>query len=299
MASGSKKVIYAALIANFLISICKFAGAFITKSSAMFSEGIHSLVDTGNQVLLLFGMKQAKKPADENFPFGHGKEIYFWSFIVSILIFAVGAGFSLYEGIHSLFVAVEPKDPTINYIILGGSIIFESIAWYMALKEMRAIKGKMSYLEAVEKGKDPTMFVILFEDTAALLGLFIALIGVSVAHYTGNHIYDSIASILIGLILASTAIWLAYETKGLLIGEAAESELIESIKEKSHSVSGVSVVGKILTMHVGPEFILVNMDINISDDLGTANAVKSAIKQLDQLVKSLDSRIKRVYIEVS
>lgn len=298
MASGSKKIIYAALVVNTFISITKFIAAFISGSSAMFSEGIHSLVDTGNQGLLLLGMKRAEKPADVNFPFGHGKEIYFWSFVVSILIFAVGAGFSLYEGVHSLFAGVVPKDPTLNYLVLGLSIIFECVAWYMALKEFNKVRGSMGYIEAVQRGKDPSMFVVLFEDSAALLGLVVAFIGVFLAHMTGNSLYDSIASILIGLILAGTAVWLAYETKSLLIGEAAEEDIVEKIRIESVKISGIEKTGQILTMHMGPEFILVNMDVTISNELPSAGAVTQSIRELDQMIKSLDIRIKRVFIEL-
>ncbi|WP_455205924.1 cation diffusion facilitator family transporter, partial [Kaarinaea lacus] len=166
MATGSKKVIYAALAGNSLIAITKFVAASITGSSAMVSEGIHSLVDTGNQGLLLYGLKKAKQPADEHFPFGHGKEIYFWSFVVAILIFALGAGISIYEGISHVLHPKPVIDPFINYIVLGLAILFEGAAWMFAFKEFTTAKGKWGYLEAVQRGKDPTMFVVLFEDSA-------------------------------------------------------------------------------------------------------------------------------------
>ena len=179
-ASASTKVIIAALIGNGAISITKFFAAFTTGSSAMLSEGIHSLVDTGNQILLLYGIKQAKKPADKKFPFGHGKEIYFWSFVVAILIFAVGSGVSIYEGIHHVIHPATIVDPMINYIVLGLAIIFEGGAWYFAFKEFNKVKGNYGYIEAVQRGKDPSMFVVLFEDSAAMLGLLVALFGIKI-----------------------------------------------------------------------------------------------------------------------
>ena len=227
MATGSKKVIIAALIGNSLIAITKFFAAFMTGSSAMMSEGIHSLVDTGNQILLLHGIKQSTKPADENFPFGHGKEIYFWSFIVAILIFALGGGISIYEGIQNLLHPSEMKNPMINYIVLGLAMIFEGGAWAFALREFSRAKGKWGYIEAVQRAKDPSIFVVLFEDSAAMLGLLVAFVGIALAQYTGFLYFDGIASIIIGLILIGTAIWLAYETKGLLIGESANLDVVK------------------------------------------------------------------------
>jgi cation diffusion facilitator family transporter len=169
MTSSRKLVIYAALVGNSLIALMKFFAAFITGSSAMFSEGIHSVVDTGNQILLLYGLKQSKKPADAQFPFGHGKEIYFWSFVVAIMIFAVGAGISIYEGVHRLANPAPIENILVNYIVLSLAIVFEGGAWYFALREFRQVKGDSGYIEAVQRGKDPSMFVVLFEDSAAML----------------------------------------------------------------------------------------------------------------------------------
>lgn len=166
MVAGSKKVIFAALIGNALIAVTKFFAAAVTGSSAMMSEGVHSLVDTGNQILLLYGLKQAKKPADEQFPFGHGKEIYFWSFIVAILIFAVGAGISIYEGVHHILHPSPISDPSINYIVLLFAVVFEGGALFFAVKEFNKMRGTRKVIEAVKQGKDPTLFVVLFEDSA-------------------------------------------------------------------------------------------------------------------------------------
>ncbi len=296
MATGSKKVIYAALAGNTLIAISKFIAAFITGSSAMLSEGIHSLVDTGNQGLLLYGMRQAKKPADEFFPFGHGKEIYFWSFVVAILIFAVGAGVSFYEGLHQL---LDPKPitrPEINYIVLALAIVFEGGAWFMAFKEFNRVRGRRGYIEAIQRAKDPSLFVVLFEDSAALLGLVIAMVAIFISDQTGWLIADGFASILIGFILAGTAIWLAYETKGLLIGEAANPRVVQGIRALINKLEGVTHTNEVLTMHMGPDFILVNISLDFIDQLGVGE-IEKKIANLDRAIKQSFPEVKRVFVE--
>jgi len=294
--SASKKVIYAALIGNALISVTKFFAAFYSGSSAMLSEGIHSLVDTGNQVLLLYGLKKAAQPADKQFPFGHGKEIYFWSFVVAILIFAVGAGVSIYEGIHHILAPTKMGDPTLSFYVLGLAMIFEGAAWFFAFKEFTRSKGKWGYVEAVKRGKDPSMFVVLFEDSAAMLGLLVAFIGIAIAHYTGNPIYDGIASILIGLILGGTAIWLAYETKSLLIGESANPELIADIRTIVSQHSAVESINELLTMHMGPDFVLATMNVDFKDNLSTGE-LEQTIADMDLQIKQACPSVKRVFIE--
>ncbi|MBO6586307.1 MAG: cation transporter [Gracilimonas sp.] len=296
MASGSKKVIYAALIGNGLISITKFIAAVITGSSAMMSEGIHSVVDTGNQVLLLMGLKKAEKPADADFPFGHGKEVYFWSFVVAIMIFAVGSGISIYEGIHSLSDPHEITNPMVNYIVLGLAMIFEAFAWYFAWKEFNKTKGDRSYYEAVRKEKDPTTFVVLFEDSAAMLGLMVAFVGVFLSQLTGILIFDGIASIVIGVILGGTAIWLAHETKGLLIGESADREIIESIQKMGNTMESIHMVKEVLTLHMGPQYILVTINADFVSELNS-DQVEWGTAELSAEIKKTYPRVKRVFIE--
>ena len=294
--NASTKVIIAALLGNAAISITKFFAAFMTGSSAMLSEGIHSLVDTGNQVLLLHGMKQAKKPADDEFPFGHGKEIYFWSFVVAILIFAVGSGVSIYEGIRHVIHPVQIENPVINYVVLGLAMVFEGAAWFFAFREFGKVKGKRGYIEAVQRGKDPSMFVVLFEDSAALLGLLIALLGIWLAQVTGNPVFDGVASILIGTILGGTAIWLAIETKGLLIGEGANKEVISSIRLITESFDEVEKVNELLTMHMGPEFVLVNISIRFKRGQLTRE-IETVIQDIDSVIKAKHGFVKRVFVE--
>jgi cation diffusion facilitator family transporter len=296
MASSRKLVIYAALVGNSLIALMKFVAAFITGSSAMFSEGIHSVVDTGNQILLLYGLKQSKKPADDQFPFGHGKEIYFWSFIVAIMIFAVGAGISIYEGIHRLGNPVAIENILINYIVLGLALVFEGGAWYFALKEFRREKGDSGYLEAVHRGKDPSIFVVLFEDSAAMLGLTVALIATALTQLTGNLYLDVVASIVIGLILAGTAVWLAVETKSLLIGESANNHVVRGIRKLALTIRNINHVNEVLTMHMGPDFILVNISVEFSDQ-ATATDIEDAVALLDDKIKKAYENVQRVFIE--
>ncbi len=295
-ANASTRVIIAALIGNCAISITKFFAAFTTGSSAMMSEGIHSLVDTGNQLLLLYGMKQAKKPADEAFPFGHGKEVYFWSFVVAILIFAVGSGVSIYEGIHHVLHPVEIDNPMLNYIVLGLALVFEGGAWFFAFKEFGKVKGQRGYIEAVKRGKDPSMFVVLFEDSAALLGLVIAMLGIWLTQETGIVVFDGIASIMIGLILGSTAIWLAVETKGLLIGEGANRSVIANIRQIVESFDEVENVNELLTMHMGPEFILVNISIRFKRGQLTRE-IETIVQEIDSAIKAEHKIVKRVFVE--
>ncbi len=296
MASGSKKVIYAALIGNSLIAVTKFVAAALTGSSAMLSEGIHSVVDTGNQVLLLHGLRRAQKPPDAQFPFGHGKEIYFWSFVVAILIFAVGAGVSLYEGTHHILHPEEIKNPVINYIVLGLAMVFEGFALFFAVNEFSKVKGSMGYIQAVQSGKDPSMFVVLFEDSAAMLGLVVAFFGVFLAQITGVAVWDGIASVIIGLILGATAIWLACETKGLLIGEAADPALAAGIEKLAGGYEEIRKVNKVLTLHMGPEYILVNLSIEFANDL-KVGTLERLIEKLTREIKSQNANVKRVFIE--
>ena len=296
MASGSKKVIYAALIGNGLIAVTKFIASAVTGSSAMFSEGIHSVVDTGNQVLLLFGLKRAAKPPDDRFPFGHGKEIYFWSFVVAIMIFAVGSGISLYEGIQHIRDPHPIDNPTINYIVLGLSMLFEGVAWTLAYREFSHIRGSRSILREVHESKDPTTYVVLFEDTAAMLGLVVAFVGVWLAHTTGMAWLDGAASVVIGLILGATAFWLAWETKSLLIGESAKPEVVEGVRELAQDVSDIERVGEVLTLHMGPEYILVNLSVDFRDDCSAGN-MEASIAALSGAIKGRWPRVKKVFVE--
>ncbi|MAR56262.1 MAG: cation transporter [Rickettsiales bacterium] len=296
MATGSKKVIYAALAGNMLIAITKSIASAITGSSAMLSEALHSFVDTGNQGLLLYGLKRAAKPADARYPFGYGMELYFWTFVVAILIFAVGGGISIYEGIHKIQHPEPVSSAWINYTVLGLAMVFEAVAWWIAFKEFRLTKGDKGYLEAVRSSKDPTIFTVLFEDTAAMLGLIVAMIGIALSQALEMPMLDGAASIVIGVILNITAMVLAFESKGLLIGESADPATLKVIKEKLASTPGIDHVNECLSMHMGPQDILLTISLDFSDGLSSAE-VETLIGKIDREVKTTWPSVKRLFIE--
>ena len=295
--SASKWVVLAALIGNGLIACTKFVAAGITGSSAMLSEAIHSVVDTGNQGLLLWGMKRAAKPADEQHPFGYGMELYFWTFVVAILVFAIGAGVSLYEGISKLMAPTEIHRPMVNYIVLAVAMVFEGAAWAVAFREFRRRMGEsQGYFEAVQLSKDPTVFTVLFEDSAAMLGLIVAMVGLLLAELYGNPIWDALASIAIGVILACTASVLAYESKGLLIGEAASREVRIGIRRILGQERTIISINEILTMHLGPEDVLLTISLDFTDSMSSGD-VEDTISILETRIKGKYPEIARIFIE--
>lgn len=294
--ASSKKAVFAAIGGNFAIAVTKFIAAFITGSSAMLSEGIHSLVDTGNGLLILFGISKSQKPADATHPFGHGKELYFWTLIVAILIFAVGGGMSLYEGVSHVRHPVPLKDPMWNYLVLGFAVVFEGFAWAVAYKEFRRVKGDRNIWKAVRASKDPTIFTVLFEDSAAMLGLVVAFVGIFLGHQLNNPYLDGVASIVIGLILGVVAVLLAYESKGLLVGEGADRETVESIWRLAEADQGVQQVMPPLTMHFGPQEILLNLDIKFHSGLSAAE-IEAAVDRIESAIRSKHPDVKRIFIE--
>ena len=288
---GSNKVIYAALAGNFLIAASKFVAAAYTGSSAMLSEGVHSVVDTGNQGLLLYGLHRASRPPDRSHPFGHGRELYFWSFIVALLVFAVGAGVSIYEGVSHILHPEPVENIIVNYIVLGLSVVFEGTSWALALKEFSKQKGKLDYFTAVQRSKDPTTFTVLFEDSAALIGLLIAFIGVTAAEFLQIPILDGVASIGIGLVLAATAIFLARECKGLLIGEPALPQVQSSILDIAAEDKAVQQANGVLTVHLGPQQIVVALSIEFQDGLNAP--------QIEQCIERMEGRLKEHHPEIT
>ena len=294
--SGSKKIVIAALIGNGLITATKFAASYFTGSSAMLSEGIHSLVDTCNQALLLYGMHRSERPADKAHPFGYAREIYFWAFVVAILIFAIGAGVSVFEGVNKLYAPKPITNAYINYIVLGLAFLFETCAWWLALCEFRRVKGKMSYLEATRKSKDPALFTVLFEDTAAMIGIIVAFLGIFIGEFYSLSWMDAAASIIIGIILAIVASILAYECKGLLVGEGASDKVVESIHALIEKHSSSSTLNELLTMQLGPSDILVNISLDFATGL-SAEDVERDISDLEIKIKSTHADVKRVFIE--
>ncbi len=293
---GSKKVIFAALAGNSLIAVTKFAAALYTGSSAMLSEAIHSLVDTGNQGLLLHGMKRADRPADGTHPFGYSGELYFWAFIVAILIFGLGAGISIYEGIHKVIDPQELSNPLINYIVLGFAMVFEASALTVAVREFRKTKGRRGWFEAVRVSKDPALFTVLFEDTAAMAGLVVAFAGILLAQLLDQPVFDGIASIAIGAILAVTALLLAYECKGLLIGESASPRVVAGIRTLVAGTAGIAHINEILTMHLGPSDVLVNISVDFRDGIASQQ-VEATTSALERAIKAAYPAVTRIFIE--
>ena len=289
--AGSMKVIYAALIGNLLIACTKFAAALFTGSSAMLSEGVHSLVDTGNEVLLLHGLRRAARPPDRSHPLGHGREIYFWSFIVALLVFALGAGVSLYQGVAHIRAPEPIENPKVNYIVLGLSFLFEGYSWRVALKEFRATKGKAGYLEAVRRSKDPTTFTVLFEDSAALAGLAIALVGIGAAQALDMPELDGVASLGIGLVLAATAVFLARECKGLLIGEAALPEVQASVLRIANEDPAVQRANGVITVQMGPSQIVAALSAEFEDHLSSP--------EIEACVSRIEARIRAAHPEIT
>lgn len=297
MSHGSKRVIYAALAGNSLIAVTKMVAASMTGSSAMFSEAVHSCVDTGNQGLLLLGMKRAQKKSDAEHPFGYAQEIYFWAFVVAILIFALGSGISLYEGFHKVLHPEPVVDAWINYLVLGMAMIFEGAAWAVAFREFNSRRGKRSMLRALKDAKDPSIMTVLLEDTAAMLGLMVAFFGIFAGQVLGMPVLDGVASLVIGVILAVAAIVLGLETKSLLIGEAASPETLHSLETLIDGVPGVSAVNEILTMHLGPEAVLLNVSLDFEDKL-TAGEVEETVTSLEKRIRSVHPEVSRVFIEI-
>lgn len=262
----------------------------------MLSEAIHSLVDTGNQGLLLLGIARAKRPADSTHPFGYGMELYFWTFVVAILIFAVGAGISIYEGVDKLLHPHPVTNIYINYIVLGLAMIFEGFAWMIAYKEFRRQNPGLPLLKAVLSSKDPTVFTVLFEDTAAMLGLLVAAGGLALGQALGYPEMDGIASILIGVILGMTAVLLAAESKGLLIGEGARPEDVKAIQGIIVAHPEVLRVNELLTMHFGPADVLVNVSVDFIDGI-SAEQVEATITDLEAEIRLQNNEIQRVFIK--
>jgi cation diffusion facilitator family transporter len=294
-----KTAVVAAVIGNLTIAIIKFIAAAITGSSAMISEGIHSLVDTGNGGLLLYGMKQAKAPADAGHPFGHGKALYFWTLVVSVSIFGIGGGMSLYEGVaHIRHVAPEAihSNPTANYIVLAIALLVEGWSFSVAMREFWKAKGTLGPLQYIREAKDPSTYTVVLEDSAAMLGLLFAFLGVFFGHLFQNPYLDGVASIIIGLLLMCVAFVLAFETKGLLLGEGVDAETLADIRARVESDPAVDRAGDILTMYMGPYELLVNLGVAFTPGL-TAEEMHESIRRIERDLQGAYPECTRVYIE--
>lgn len=291
----SNVVLFGALFANLGIAIAKFVAAGLTGSSAMLTEGVHSLVDSGNQLLLLYGKRRARGGPDALHPFGYGRELYFWSFVVAILIFALGAGVSIYEG-WAHFRDPEPlRDPTVNYVVLAVAMLLEGGSWSLAVREFNADRRGVGWWAAMRRSKDPTSFIVLFEDSAALIGLAVAAVGVWAAHQLGDPRMDGVASMLIGAVLAMVAGLLAREAKGLLIGESAEPELIASIWRQLEGRAGVTCVNHVRTVHIAPTSVFAAISVDFDDALPMGEA-ETLIESMEQDLKRAFPQLASIYI---
>lgn len=288
-------VLHAALLANLGIAVAKFVAAAITGSSSMLTEGVHSLVDTGNQGLLLHGQRRATRPPDREHPFGYGRELYFWSFVVAILIFGLGAGVSFYEGWAHIAEPAPIEDPLVNYVVLGVAFALEGTSWFIAAREFAQAKGDTGWWQAVRESKDPATFIVLFEDSAAIAGLGVAAVGVWASDAWQDPRIDGIASIVIGAILASVAALLAREAKGLLIGERADPAVIERVRAIVEAQQAVTRVNHVRTVHTAPDRIFVAISADFDDAL-TMGEGEALIEAIERELKSAMPQLSSIYI---
>ena len=287
---SSRQSVYAALIGNFLVAVTKGIAAAITGSSAMLSETVHSFVDCGNEVLLLYGQKQAARPADSVHPFGYGRELYFWSFVVALLVFTLGAGVAIYEGVQHIRNPHPISDPTVNYVVLAFAFLFEGASWVISIRQFRAANGDRNFYEAFRRSKDPPSFTVLFEDSAALLGIAIAAAGTFASSTLHMPVFDGVASVLIGLTLAAVALLLGRESKSLLIGEPGDRDFTDSICTISSQVRGVVGANDVLTSYLSPDQVVVSLSIEFEDTL--------RVPELEEIVKEIERRVRAKHPEV-
>src|SRR5690348_7997375 len=267
----STRTLVIALLANLGIAVSKFVAAAITGSSAMLTEGVHSVVDSTNQLLLMWGRRAAKRPPDELHPFGYGRELYFWSFVVAVLVFALGAGVSIYEGIIHIANPEEAISPTIAYIVLLVAFLLEGWSTVEAFNDFKKAKGDLGWFGAIRRSKDPPAFIVLLENGAAMAGIIAAAVGLLLSQLTHDPFFDGAASVVIGIILGFTATLLAYESKGLLIGEAADPELVRDLRELASSKEGVVGVGHVLTIHSAPDMITAMINVDFENGISAGD----------------------------
>jgi cation diffusion facilitator family transporter len=293
--TASTRTLVIALLANLGIAVSKFVAAAITGSSAMLTEGVHSVVDSTNQLLLMWGRRQAKKPPDKYHPLGYGRELYFWSFVVAVLVFSLGAGVSIYEGIIHIAEPEHAVSPVVAYGVLFVAFVLEGWSTLEAFREFKAAKGKLSWWQAIRRSKDPPAFIVLLENGAAMAGIVAAAIGVALSQLTGDPFYDGAASVVIGVILGITAMVLAHESKGLLIGEAADPELVRGLRELACSKRGIVGVGHVLTIHSSPDQISAMMNVDFRDTI-TAGDVERIVREVEREAHKRWPQVRRLFI---
>jgi cation diffusion facilitator family transporter len=293
--TASTRTLVVALLANLGIAVSKFIAAAITGSSAMLTEGVHSVVDCTNQLLLMWGRRAAKRPPDMLHPFGYGRELYFWSFVVAVLVFALGAGVSIYEGIIHIANPEHAGSPIVAYIVLLIAFLLDGWSTWEAFVEFREAKGTLSWFQAIRQSKDPAGFIVLLENGAAMAGIVVAAVGLAIAQYTADPFYDGAASIVIGVILGFTAFLLAYESKGLLIGEAADPVLVENLHDLACAKDGVVGVGYILTVHSSPDQVTVMMNVDFRDTM-LARDVERIVCEIENEARERWPIVRKLFI---
>ena len=296
MSDSNKIVVYAALLGNLAIALVKFVAAYITNSSAMLSEAVHSVVDTLNEILLLYGLKKSQQPANYQHPFGYGRELYFWAFIVALLVFALGAMVSIYQGIQHIRHPEVIQSPLVNYVVLGFALLCEGTSWFIALKTFKKTKGQMGYFEAFRRSKDPTTFTVLFEDSAALIGLIIALLGIFCAQQFNLPVLDGVASVLIGIVLAISALLLARETKGLLMGETADPKLRHNVLKIAQEDAAVYSANGVLTEQMGAHQVIASLSLEFKDSL-TSDDIEACVNRIEAKIKSIHPEIVALFVK--
>ncbi|HEX9107096.1 MAG TPA: cation diffusion facilitator family transporter [Longimicrobiales bacterium] len=294
--ASSKRAIYASIAGDLAVAATKFGAALLTSSSAMLSEGIHSVVDAANGALLLVGLKRAQRPPDLAHPFGHGQELYFWTLIVAVMIFGLGGGVSTYEGIVHLLRPHPLQHSLWNYLVLGAAFLFQGAASLVALRDFRRMIGEEGVLESAIESKDPTMFAVVFEDAAAMAGLVIAFLGLVIGQWLGSPAPDAVASIVIGLLLAAVAIFLVHETRSLLAGESADPDMVQAIRALTEGDPAVRSVWPPLTIYFGPHFVLLNLDIQFLPAL-TAAEVARAVERIERGIRARFPIVRQIFIE--
>lgn len=286
---------YAALAANLAIMITKFIAAAASGSAALFSEGIHSAVDTGDSALLLLGLALSQRQASREHPYGQGLQVYFWTLVVAMSIFGAGGGVSIYEGIRHVAEPHPIEAIGWSYGVLGAALLFEGTSWLISLRNFRKVRGQASVWEGIKRSKDPTTFVIVLEDSAALLGILVAATGMTLARFAGIPAADGAASIVIGLLLVAVAIVLGRETWSLLLGEAATPELVRSIRDLARAQPGIVDAHLPRTMHFGPDAVHVDLDVEVDGELRAAQLV-DAVNQLEAKVRERYPVVHRVQV---
>ena len=289
--AGSRSAVWAALVGNVLVAVTKAGAAALTGSSAMLSEAVHSFVDTGNELLLLHGMRVARRKADRDHPAGYGRELYFWSFIVALLVFALGAGVSIFQGVHRVLSPQPIENAIVSEVVLAASFVFEGWSWWVSVRQFRKAKGALGWWQAFVRSKDPPLFMVVFEDSAALIGIAIAAVGTVLAAHFDMPLADGVSSILIGLVLACTSTLLARESKSLLIGEKADTALVKSILDIANAACGTSRANGVLTIQLAPDQIMAAMSFEFDDAL--------TAPQIEQMIADIERRIHAAHPEVT